>query len=80
MRLLLLCVVISSFLSIDVYAQQDLATISGIIIEQESGETLIGANINVLDQDFGTVSNEYGFYSISLPRGEPYKIEFSYVG
>ena len=54
-------------------------TLSGYIKDAESGETLIGATAYVLELQTGTVSNEYGFYSISVPPGD-YTIEFSYLG
>jgi hypothetical protein len=52
-------------------------TISGIIKSSAKGETLIGASIRT--GTTGTSSNEYGFYSITLPAGT-YALEFSAVG
>lgn len=55
-------------------------TVSGIVKDKSSGETLIGVSIAVEGKPgFGVISNEYGFYSISLPRGH-YSLRFSYVG
>ncbi len=55
-------------------------TISGYVKDNESGETLIGANIYLeSDPSNGTVSNTYGFYSITLPAGN-YRLIFSYLG
>lgn len=54
-------------------------TISGHITERGNGETLLGANIYILETQSGTVSNEYGFYSVSLPEGS-YTLQFSYLG
>ena len=42
----------------------------GTIKTQKSGETVIGATVSILSSKLGTSSNEYGFYSISLPKGE----------
>jgi len=42
----------------------------GTIKSQKSGETVIGATVSILSTKIGATSNEYGFYSISLPRGE----------
>lgn len=55
-------------------------TVNGYIKDASSGETLIGANI-FLENDpaVGTVSNTYGFYSITLPAGK-YRLIFSYLG
>ena len=54
-------------------------TLSGYVKEASSGETLIGASVFVLGKQTGTTTNEYGFYSISLPP-DTYKIEYSYLG
>lgn len=54
-------------------------TISGTIKNSANGELLIGATIYCPEVQSGTVSNYYGFYSISLPQGE-YTIRYSYVG
>jgi len=55
-------------------------TISGTVRDQSSGEELFGATILVQSDEFiGTTSNEYGFYSLSLPEGD-YTIVCSYVG
>ncbi len=63
------------------YAQlQKRFTISGFVKEHESGETLIGVNIHVPGLKTGTVSNSYGFYSITLPAGDSASLVFSYVG
>ena len=58
---------------------QENYTISGYITDAESGETLIGATALVKEIGNGAVSNEYGFYSISVPKGK-YTLEFSYIG
>ena len=58
---------------------QNTRTISGYISEAESGETLIGANVYIIEDQKGTISNEYGFYSISLPP-RTYTLQFSYLG
>ena len=58
---------------------QEKATISGYVTDAESGETLIGATIFVKELATGSTSNEYGFYSISIPPGD-YELEFSYIG
>lgn len=55
-------------------------TVSGTIKDGETGETLIGASVSAPEYTLGTVTNEYGFYSISLPGGDSILLEFSYVG
>ena len=54
-------------------------TLNGYIMDEESNETLIGATIYCAAQTIGTVSNEYGFYSLTLPEGA-HEISFSYIG
>lgn len=58
---------------------QESYTVSGNIIEKGSGEDLIGATIVLQPGMQGTVSNHYGFYSISAPEGT-YTISFSFLG
>lgn len=67
------------FVSICLVSAQENFTISGYITDYESGETLIGATALVKELGNGAVSNEYGFYSISVPEGS-YTLEFSYIG
>ncbi|MGB3465705.1 MAG: TonB-dependent receptor [Cyclobacteriaceae bacterium] len=43
-------------------------TLKGIIKDQSNGEVVIGASI-VLKENDGVISNGYGFYSITLPKG-----------
>jgi hypothetical protein len=60
-------------------AQKDF-TLSGSIKDQDSGETLVGASIAAPGLGIGTTSNEYGFFSLSLPSGDSVEIIVSYVG
>ena len=46
------------------------ATISGYITDKESRERLINANVYESKALQGTMANNYGFYSISLPKGK----------
>ncbi len=55
------------------------STLSGYIKDADSGETLIGASVFIPSLSVGTTSNEYGFYSITVPSGA-YKVEYSYIG
>ena len=54
-------------------------TISGIIKSKNNGEYIIGASVKVLNTNYGTSSNEYGFYSISLVPNS-YQIVYSALG
>ncbi len=55
------------------------ATVSGHIKDKKNGEELIGATCYFPDIKKGITSNEYGYYSITVPVGT-YKISFSYIG
>ena len=54
-------------------------TLSGYAKDSLSGETLIAASITVKGQTRGINSNQYGFYSMTLPAGV-YQISCSFVG
>ena len=54
-------------------------TISGYIKDAASSETLIGATVYEQEGNRGTVTNAYGFYSLTLPEGV-YQLNYSYVG
>ena len=54
-------------------------TISGYITDAKNGETLISASIYEEKSLKGTVSNTYGFYSLTIPKGDV-NLRFSYVG
>ena len=58
---------------------QDKFTLSGVVKDSITNETLIGVNIIIPELQSGTMTNEYGFYSITLPQGE-YNIQVSYLG
>jgi hypothetical protein len=53
--------------------------VSGYVRIKGSGEALTGAAIYIKELSRGTVTNEYGYYSITLPRGD-YNIRFSFMG
>ncbi len=54
-------------------------TISGFLSDASSGEALIGTNVFTDDFTFGNSSNAYGYYSLTLPKGE-YRLRFSFIG
>ena len=53
-------------------------TVSGYLTDASTGERLIFANI-FTNYGNGTTTNEYGFYSLTLPEG-PVKLSFSFIG
>lgn len=54
-------------------------TISGYVKDQQNGESLIGISVSKAGTSIGTVTNEFGFYSLTLPTGE-HELQFSYMG
>ena len=60
------------------YAQEKY-TINGTIKDASNGEALIGVTVYVKEIKNGATTNEYGFYSITLPKGN-YTLDYSYVG
>ena len=66
------------FMSQFIYAQKRFS-ISGYVHEKESRELLLGVNVYIAAIKSGTVTNNYGFYSLTLPEGI-YSIAYSYVG
>jgi hypothetical protein len=60
-------------------AAQAKNTISGYVKDGKNGESLFSATVQVKETGLGTTTNEYGFYSITLPAGE-YHLVFSYLG
>lgn len=59
---------------------QEYFTVSGTIKDEKTGETLIGASISLQNSPAtGTTTNEYGFYSLQLPKGSQ-SVVITYVG
>jgi hypothetical protein len=53
--------------------------VSGEIKDAKNGEELIGASVSIPSLKVGTVTNAYGFYSLSVPTGN-YEVEYTYLG
>jgi hypothetical protein len=58
---------------------QERFTISGVIKEKSNNESLYGVNVVIEELKTGATTNEYGFYSISVPKGS-YTLKISYLG
>jgi len=58
---------------------QEKYSLNGFIKDANTGEELIGATIFVEELGTGAVTNDYGFYSITLKSGD-YTVRFSYIG
>ena len=76
MKKLLLVFLLCSICTI---TAQEKHTITGIVKDASSGETLIGVSIIDKNSRQGTVTNEYGFYSFTLNKGN-HNLEVSYLG
>ncbi len=76
MKIIFLFLFLFSFLGLKA---QDSFTISGTVKDAGTGEGLIGASIKIADQPRGSITNMYGFYSLTLPKGQ-YKLVYSYLG
>ncbi len=76
LKFIILCVLMSGSM---LFAQEKF-TISGSLRDKASGEELIGATVVVKEiPNTGKAANEYGFYSITLPKGN-YTLRASYIG
>ncbi|PPK87706.1 outer membrane receptor protein involved in Fe transport [Neolewinella xylanilytica] len=58
---------------------QDRVTLSGYVRDASDGETLIGATVQLDGTTLGTVTNAYGFYSLTVAPGS-YTVRASYLG
>ncbi|WP_051638324.1 TonB-dependent receptor [Maribacter sp. Hel_I_7] len=79
LRWLNLITTLTLFLSTTFLIAQESYTISGKITDIDNGETLFGASVFLEGTSIGVVTNEYGFYSISAPKGE-YRLLITYMG
>ena len=68
--------IILSCLQFSLFAQ---LTISGIVTDQNSGEKLLFASVYNKKSGIGTVTNEYGFFSLTVPM-DTATITLSYLG
>ncbi|MEM7374423.1 MAG: TonB-dependent receptor [Bacteroidota bacterium] len=58
---------------------QEVFTISGYITNQENGEALIGVTVFDTLSKKGALTNEYGFFSLTLPKGTVH-LRVAYIG
>ena len=72
------CLFVFLLLTISSFSQ-DRFTLSGTITDNKNNETLIGVNVYIPEIKSVAITNEYGFYSITLPQGN-YTMQISYVG
>ena len=72
-------IIIFTFFGISNLFSQEKYTLSGSIYDKKNNETLIGVSIYIAESKTSLSTNEYGFYSITLPKGE-YSVTISYLG
>ncbi len=60
--------------------QKNRTTVSGYVRETGSGESLIGVNIYNQEARMGTISNNFGFFSLTLPSADSLDLAFSFIG
>ncbi|MBL4863119.1 MAG: TonB-dependent receptor, partial [Crocinitomicaceae bacterium] len=73
--LLSVLILLLSFFSLT----QEMSTLSGYVTDGRSGETMIGAKVYIPSIRQGTITNNYGFYSLTVPEGS-YTVEFRMGG
>lgn len=60
-------------------AAQEKITISGYVKDAKNGEMLIGVTVFKKNSQIGSSTNAYGFYSLTLPKGND-TLQFSFIG
>ena len=60
-------------------ARHKLYTVSGTIVDSSNNEIMIGTTVYIKETGAGVVTNNYGFYSLTIPEGS-YTIQTSYLG
>ena len=58
---------------------QEKVTLNGYVKDIDNGEELIGVTIYIPQLKAGTITNDYGFYALTVPKGN-YEVQFSYLG
>jgi len=73
-----LSIVVLVLLSLTAGAQE-MVTLNGYVKDAGNGEELIGVTVYIPSLKAGAVTNAYGFYSLTLPKGT-YDVQYSYIG
>jgi hypothetical protein len=71
-----LIILLPVFFSLQLKAQS--VTVSGTISDARTGEALIGVSVSCQEEVKGTITNVYGFYSLTMKA--PCTIVYSYLG
>ncbi|HQF18393.1 MAG TPA: TonB-dependent receptor [Bacteroidales bacterium] len=68
------------FMALVPYVAMSQYMLSGTVCDASSGQSLVGANVVILNSPYGAVTNDVGYFSIKkLPSGN-YPLKISYVG
>ncbi|MEI3800849.1 MULTISPECIES: TonB-dependent receptor [unclassified Chitinophaga] len=78
MRYQIIYILLLITVSFGAYSQQKV-TLSGTVTMKTNTETVIGASIFIPEAKVSAITNSYGFYSVTLPKGE-YTIVISCIG
>lgn len=77
--MIIFCVLLFLTTAFNAFSQEKF-TLSGSVVDNSNNETLIGTSIVIVEaKSASTITNSYGFYSITLPKGD-YTITVSYMG
>lgn len=74
-----LCLAFIILLFLNTINAQEKFSLNGTISDEKTNETLIGVTVIIEELKTGTTTNEYGFYSITLPKGD-YTVRYTYIG
>lgn len=56
------------------------AEVSGKVTDEKDNSAMYGVNIKIKGTTDGTTTDEDGSYTLKVPSGKPFTLEFSYVG
>lgn len=62
------------------FMQAQNLTINGIVKDSLTGESLISANVFEMNTRLGTITNDYGYFSLTVPEGDTLHLLVKYVG
>lgn len=78
-RVLLLFIITIAITAGEMFAQER-ASVNGFITDRETGETLLMANVAILETNRGTSSNTSGYYTLTNIEPGTYTLVCSYIG
>jgi len=78
-KLTVLCLLIFTFLS-PLLAFGQKTTISGYVKDANSKEALIGASVTISNFKTGSPTNQYGYFTVTLPNVDTSTVVFSFNG